>query len=578
LRPATINALEDTCARFPTHRPSQSTDAKEAKTISSMSNPLNEPIKPESTGQAVAVAATFAYGPLVPLLRDALEQIEVPHTVLAAPYGQVVEQFLAAGSAFAVNSAGINVTLVRIGDWTAGADGDAAALVDDFAAAVRAFADSTAALTVVAVCPEPADRRRPELSERLVAALRETPQVATVQVDDWLAAQGCAGADDAESAAIAHIPYSDEAFAVIAIGVARVVASVVARPKKVIAVDCDYTLWGGACGDVEPAELELSGRHLAVQRFLKDKHDAGFLLALCSRNDSESVERVFRDRAPDMVLTRGHFVAARVNWQPKWMNIASLAEELRLGRDSFVLVDDDAYVCAETAGALPEVTVVQVPVDDDASVILAETWELDRFFPTREDRLRNDTYRADARRAAIAETADAASLNEQLGTVIEVRRAEPPESGRIAQLVARTNQFNFAAADVAIVRAMLSAGATGWVATLRDRFGDYGTIAVAVTTEEPESMCVECFAMSCRVLDRGVAEALFGEIWAAAAAAGKDKVFIPFRLTGRNSVAHDFLRSQAEAKSSHESPVLEIVDANPLRNRHEAAGLARMTA
>ncbi|MFI2378287.1 HAD-IIIC family phosphatase [Streptomyces sp. NPDC018964] len=516
-----------------------------------------------TTRDVITVAATFTVEPLLPLLRDALEHTGAPHLVEAAPYGQLAEQLLSPSSHFARDTGGLNVGLIRTADWAGGtADGaDEAATpagqADAFVAAAKEFAARHGTPTVFVVCPgppgpQPADAADPAdpAASRLLTGLARVPGLAVIDAEEWFAAHDGLDVHDTESADIAHIPYTEEAFAALAIGLTRVAHSLLARPRKVIAVDCDDTLWGGACGDREPADLEITPRFLGVQRFLRRKHDEGFVLALCSRNDPDSVERVFAERADDLAIARRHFVAARINWEPKSRNLVSLAEELRLGVDSFVLVDDNPYVCAEVAESLPGVTVLHVDPGSDPQAVLGGCWELDRFFSTAEDRTRNDGYRADAlRREAAAGLADTSRLNERLGTVVVARRADPAELPRITQLLSRTNQFTSATVPSGDVSALLARGGTdAWTATLRDRFGDYGTIATAVTTRTDDGgVRVESFAMSCRALERGVTEALFAEI---AEDGDVDALRVRFRRTGRNGPALDFLRTHGRTGST----------------------------
>ncbi|MDQ0808581.1 FkbH-like protein [Streptomyces sp. B3I7] len=534
-----------------------------------------------TTQDLITVAATFTVDPLLPLLRDALEHIGAPHLVEAAPYGQLVEQLLSPASRFARNTGGLNVGLIRIDDWAGATPEDSEnsqdaedaeepadpdRRIDEFLAAAREFAAAHGTPTVFVVCPGPPGTERGlDAVTRLRAGLAEAPGLAVADAEEWFSAHDGLDVHDAESAAIAHIPYTDEAFGALAIGLTRVLHSLRARPRKVIAVDCDDTLWGGACGDRPPADLELTPRFLAVQRFLRRRHDEGFVLALCSRNDPDSVERVFTDRAGDLELTRHHFAAARINQLPKSRNIASLAEELRLGVDSFVLVDDNPFVCAEVAEALPEVTVLHLDPAADPATVLDGCWELDRFFSTAEDRTRNDGYRADARRReATAGLADTHRLNERLGTVVVARRADTGDLPRITQLLSRTNQFTSATAGGADVPALLAREGTGtwtaWTATLRDRFGDYGTIATAVTARRADGgVGIECFAMSCRALDRGVTEALFARI---AEDGDVDELHVRFRGTGRNGPALDFLRAHGRTDTGTNSDTGTDIDSD----------------
>ena len=46
------------------------------------------------------------------------------------------------------------------------------------------------------------------------------------------------------------------------------------------------------------------------------------------------------EKNPAMVLKREHFSAIRINWRDKATNMRELADELNIGLDSMVFVDD----------------------------------------------------------------------------------------------------------------------------------------------------------------------------------------------------------------------------------------------
>ena len=131
---------------------------------------------------------------------------------------------------------------------------------------------------------------------------------------------------------------------------------------KVVALDCDNTLWGGAVAELGPAGVALSGPFLALQRFFVALHDRGVLLCLCSRNSQpDDVLRVWRERGDEMVLKLEHVVAHQVSWGAKSKGLGAMAESLCLGIDTFALVDDSPTECAEVSANAPEVAVVQLP-------------------------------------------------------------------------------------------------------------------------------------------------------------------------------------------------------------------------
>src|SRR5262249_11723519 len=134
---------------------------------------------------------------------------------------------------------------------------------------------------------------------------------------------------------------------------------------KVIALDVDNTLWGGVVGEDGRDGIAIGpeypgNAYFAFQRRLLDFRQRGFLLTLCSKNNLADVEEVLREH-PHQILRMEHFAAVRINWEPKIDNLIELAEELNLGLDSFIFVDDSDYECALVRRELPQVEVVQTP-------------------------------------------------------------------------------------------------------------------------------------------------------------------------------------------------------------------------
>src|SRR5207249_6719101 len=125
---------------------------------------------------------------------------------------------------------------------------------------------------------------------------------------------------------------------------------------------------------------------------------AGMLLALCSKNNPEDVWDVFAQRL-DMPLRREHFAAGRLNWRPKSENLKEIAEELHLGLDSFIIVDDNPVECAEVQAHCPEVLALQLPPEADSiPKFLAHVWAFDHLKSTEEDKGRTRLYQQNIRR------------------------------------------------------------------------------------------------------------------------------------------------------------------------------------
>jgi len=148
---------------------------------------------------------------------------------------------------------------------------------------------------------------------------------------------------------VAHAPFSPCGASVLAALLTRALVRACAPTRKVLALDCDNTLWGGAVGELGAAGVELSAPWLAAQRFFLAAQRRGMLLVLVSRNHEEDVRAVFSQRRDELELREEHVVAIRANWSAKSANLRTLADQLCLSLGSFIFVDDSAAECAEVA-------------------------------------------------------------------------------------------------------------------------------------------------------------------------------------------------------------------------------------
>jgi len=88
-----------------------------------------------------------------------------------------------------------------------------------------------------------------------------------------------------------------------------------------------------------------------------------------------------------------------VNWQSKPENLKSIADELNLGLDSFIFVDDSDYECAAVRHALPEIEVIQVSSKPtDVPYCLDHVTRPEILSLTMEDQSKTEMYAQERRR------------------------------------------------------------------------------------------------------------------------------------------------------------------------------------
>lgn len=346
-------------------------------------------------------------------------------------------------------------------------------------------------------------------------------------------------------------PFTPTGFRELAIEVLKYVRNVRGGIKKVLALDCDDTLWGGLAGEVGPEELDLGptgmpgGAHRALQATAKALKERGVLLTLVSKNDPENVWRVF-DTRPEMVLERDDIVAARINWDPKPDNLRALAEELNLGLDSFVFVDDQMAEIEAVRRFCPEVACLQVTERNLASIgqmIEAMGW-FEAVQVTETDRARTRFYKADRSRSGLrTSTADMDSYLRDLRMVATLKLDDGVDIERAAQLCQRTNQFNMTthrhgAADIRGF--VVSPSARVISLAVRDQFGPLGDVGLAIVELENGEARVDTLLLSCRVFGRRCEDLLLAAVETEARNLGAARLVGVYRPTARNGIVARF--------------------------------------
>ena len=329
-----------------------------------------------------------------------------------------------------------------------------------------------------------------------------------------------------------------------------------APPYKAIAVDCDNTLWRGICGEEGAESVALDPPRRALQEFLLRQRDAGMLLCLASKNNEGDVWETFAAH-PEFPLRPAHFAAWRLNWDSKATNLTAMAEELNIGVESFVFLDDNARETDEVAGALPGVLALTLPEElPTLPAWLDHIWAFDRPVVTDEDRRRNASL--EQTREFGRELHAATNLTEFIAGLklrVDVAPLAGERLSRAAQLTQRTNQFNCTTVrrTEAELQALLQDGRFEiHSAEVSDRFGEYGLTGLLIVERREDVYRVDTFLLSCRVLGRGVEHRLLAFLGEHAEENGVRRVAIPFLPTRKNQPARAFLDSIKCAERAEE--------------------------
>jgi len=304
----------------------------------------------------------------------------------------------------------------------------------------------------------------------------------------------------------------------------QMIASSKGGQKKVLVLDCDNTLWGGICGEDGLSGIRLGPSDYpgvvfwSFQRQLLELQRTGVLLTLCSKNNEADVMEVL-DRHPSSLLRPHHLAGWRVNWRDKASNIVELADELRLGLDALVFVDDSPVELEQVRQSLPMVDTLAVPKKlYELPGLLAHYNRFSGVIRTEEDASRTAQYTAERERTrqSVSFTSHDAFL-ESLELEATIGEALPEELPRVAQLTQKTNQFNVTTrrySENEIEWRHASSDSAVVILRVRDRFGDYGLTGLALLSNADGHGVIDTFLMSCRVLGRRMEDALLDEVMA----------------------------------------------------------------
>jgi FkbH-like protein len=318
------------------------------------------------------------------------------------------------------------------------------------------------------------------------------------------------------------------------------------RFKKCVIADLDHTLWGGVIGDDGLENIHLGGLGIGkafteLQYWLKKLKERGIILAICSKN-TEAVAKTPFEQHPDMVLRLDDIALFVANWESKVDNIRYIREVLNIGFDSIVFLDDNPYERNIVRESFPELTVPELP--EDPAKYLEYLYALNLFetvSSSAEDAERTQLYQQEASRSAVQRmfTSEDEFL-ENLAMTATVEGITKFNLPRVAQLTQRSNQFNLRTVrytEAGLQKLSNEEGVYPLTFTLDDKFGNNGLVCVVILKKEsPQTLFIDSWLMSCRVLNRGMEHFVLNMIARTALANGYQALKGEYIPTGKNQM------------------------------------------
>jgi FkbH-like protein len=349
---------------------------------------------------------------------------------------------------------------------------------------------------------------------------------------------------------LAKFSFSEHIIPLYADHVGRTLAAIRGKSRKALILDLDNTVWGGVIGDdgvegINVAQGDATGEaHLSLQRLALDLRQRGIVLAVSSKNTDE-VARIPFTQHPEMLLKLHHIAVFQANWNDKATNIQAIAEELSLGLDAMVFLDDNPVERGLVRQLLPQVAVPELP---DEPAYYARTLSAGGYFEAAafatEDLKRAGYYQDNAKRATLQKQAGGVEAYlASLDMTITFQPFDGTGRARIVQLINKSNQYNLTTrryTDPEVTAAENDPNVFTLQVRLADIFGDNGMISVVICRPDGAAgWDIDTWLMSCRVLGRRVEHMVLLELLRHARAAGIERVTGSYRPTDRNKLVSD---------------------------------------
>ncbi|KAA6464939.1 HAD-IIIC family phosphatase [Acidobacteria bacterium AB60] len=520
----------------------------------------------------LAILSNSTVDMIVPALEGSAARHGIALETIQPPYDQVAQEALIPNSM--VNSSKPDAVLFAF-DYrslplklTLGDEEAAAAVVDGAIGYLQALRNGIKtgcnAVCIFQTFAAPAEPLFGSLDRALPGTLRSLIDRINLRLAEFVLASGdvlldVAGIAETVGLAAWHNPqlwnmakfsFSDELIPLYADHVARTVAALRGKSRKVLVLDLDNTVWGGVIGDdgldgIQIAQGDARGEaHLAVQRLALDLRQRGIVIAVSSKNTDEVAREPF-EKHPEMLLKLHHIAVFQANWNDKATNIKAIAEELNLGLDSLVFLDDNPVERGLVRQLLPQVAVPELP---EEPAFYARTLAAAGYFEApafaSEDLKRAGFYQDNAKRLNLQKQVGGVDAYlASLDMTITFQPFDATGRARIVQLINKSNQYNLTTrryTDPEVVEAENDPSVFTLQVRLADIFGDNGMISVVICRPgEPQTWEIDTWLMSCRVLGRKVEHMILRELLEHARAAGIRKLVGTYKPTDRNKLVVD---------------------------------------
>jgi len=352
----------------------------------------------------------------------------------------------------------------------------------------------------------------------------------------------------------AHCRYSLDGLEIISNSVTKILQRYYNPACKVLVLDCDNTLWGGVLGEegVHGVTLGSDGigeAYVDFQKAIKKLSNEGTLIVLSSKNNEKDVWEIFK-KNKNMILKRKDIIDSEINWNEKFLGLKKISNRLSLGLDSFVFWDDNPLERQKIKANCPEVNVIDVPKNIyEWPSKLINLDKLSKFRITKEDYKKRYQYKA---RSKFLHDRDKNNSNINFLKKIKIKpkitKLNKSLIRRASQMSLKTNQFNFRSkrySEKDISEIIKKKTKDIYLLSFKDIYADHGNIGmVAIDHINGQSVFIDTFLMSCRILGRDLEKWFISEIVKICKLKKKKYIFFEFLKSKKNQVAWNFLKDK----------------------------------
>ncbi len=333
----------------------------------------------------------------------------------------------------------------------------------------------------------------------------------------------------------------------LSFNIANIIKSICGKNKKMMVLDLDNTLWGGIVGDNGQQGIEIGHEtgiaeaYTEFQNYVKMHKQLGILLSVNSKNDYENA--IDGLKHPDTVLTPDDFITIKANWNNKDLNIEEISEEISILPDSFVFIDDNP---AEREIVSSQIKGIAVPFIDSVENYIS-TIDRNGYFEltsyTSDDVKRNDMYQANIKR--IRSEKAFGNYDEYLHSLemtAFIDKFDVVSLNRIVQLTNKSNQFNLTTRRYTYSEMEEIFNNKNYITLygrLNDKFGDNGIVSIVIGKIDGDSLHIDLWLMSCRVLKRNMEYAMLDKLVSECKKNNIRSIYGYYYKTAKNSMVKD---------------------------------------